>query len=128
MDQIDGPDRRDEEDDLERASENVLGGWPSAQLEDPPDDPPDDPIGSPTLDGDDAAVEEPGPVAPPELAPDDPDEAPATDATDVVAEAAVADVPGVEATGEHAPGDLAVPPGYAVLEGEAGGARRAVGI
>ena len=36
--------------------------------------------------------------------------------------------PLVEATGEHAPGELAVPPGYAVLEGEAHGARRAVGI
>src|SRR5262245_26283771 len=124
MDQIDRPDGRDEQDDLERATENVLGGWPSAQLEDPPDDP----VGSPPFDGDEAAAEEPGPVASPELAPDEPDEAPAEDATDVVGEATVADVPGVEATGEHAPGDLAVPPGYAVLEGEARGARRAVGI
>ena len=29
---------------------------------------------------------------------------------------------------EHAPGELAIPPGYPVLEGEARGARRAVGI
>ena len=29
---------------------------------------------------------------------------------------------------EHAPGELTVPPGYAVLEGEAAGERRAVGI
>jgi 6,7-dimethyl-8-ribityllumazine synthase len=170
MNPSDGPDRRDdEEDDLERASENVLGGWPSARLEDPPEDP----VGSPTLDGDQSAVAEPGPVAPPELAPDEPEEAPAADGTDlvaepgeapaadgadvvaepeeapaadgadvvaepeeapaedgtdVVAEPEDADVPVAEATGEHAPGDLTVPPGYAVLEGEARGARRAVGI
>jgi 6,7-dimethyl-8-ribityllumazine synthase len=29
---------------------------------------------------------------------------------------------------QHAPGDLAIPPGFAVLEGEARGERRAVGI
>ena len=39
MNPSDGPDRRDDEEDLERASENVLGGWPSARLEDPPADP-----------------------------------------------------------------------------------------
>jgi 6,7-dimethyl-8-ribityllumazine synthase len=123
MNPSDGPERRDEQDELERASENVLGGWPNAQLEDPPEDP----VGSPTLDGDESAVAEPGPLAPPELAPDEPEEAP--DAGDMdVAEAEVADVSVAEATGEHAPGDLAVPPGYSVLEGEARGARRAVGI
>ena len=34
----------------------------------------------------------------------------------------------IEHTGEHAPGDLTVPPGYPVLEGDAIGARRAVGV
>ena len=34
----------------------------------------------------------------------------------------------VSATMEHAPGELTVPPGYAVLEGEAAGERRAVGV
>ena len=29
---------------------------------------------------------------------------------------------------EHAPGELTVPPGYSVLEGDAAGERRAVGI
>ena len=54
MNPSDGPERRNEQDDLERASENVLGGWPSAQLEDPPADP----VGPSTLDGDEAAVDE----------------------------------------------------------------------
>ncbi len=34
----------------------------------------------------------------------------------------------VSATTEHAPGELTVPPGYSVLEGEAAGERRAVGV
>jgi 6,7-dimethyl-8-ribityllumazine synthase len=34
----------------------------------------------------------------------------------------------VSATTEHAPGELTVPPGYSVLEGEATGERRAVGV
>ena len=124
MNPSDGPDRRDDEEDLERASENVLGGWPSARLEDPPADP----IQPTTIDGAESAVDEPGPVAPPELAPDETEEAPAVEAADEVAEPEDVDVPLAEAIGEHAPGDLAVPPGYAVLEGEARGARRAVGI
>ena len=71
MNPSDGPEQDDEQrawegDDLERASENVLGGWPSAQLEDPPEGP--DPATA--FDGDDVAVDEPEPVVPPELAPD----------------------------------------------------------
>ena len=134
MNPSDGPDGRDDEqrawegDDLERASENVLGGWPSAQL----DDPPADPAGATAFDGDEVAVEEPSPVAPPELA-QDADE-PSTAVEQPAAEAAPAEEPDevsptlVEATGEHAPGELVVPPGYAVLEGESRGVRRAVGI
>ena len=34
----------------------------------------------------------------------------------------------VSATTEHAPGELTVPPGYSVLEGEPAGERRAVGV
>jgi len=132
MNPSDGPERDDEQrapegDDLERASENVLGGWPRAQLEDPPEDP-----GRATaFDGDDLAVE-PGPVVPPELAPDA-DEPSAAD-EQPAAEVAPAEEPDqvsptlVEATGEHAPGELVVPPGYAVLEGASRGVRRAVGI
>ena len=74
MNPSDGPDRRDEED-LERASENVLGGWPSAQLEDPPADPvPTAPVDGDEPSVDEPSVDEPGPVAPPDLAPDDRDE------------------------------------------------------
>jgi 6,7-dimethyl-8-ribityllumazine synthase len=133
MNPSDGPERDDEQrapegDDLERASENVLGGWPRAQLEDPPEDP-----GRATaFGGDDLAVDEPGPVVPPELAPDA-DEPSAAD-EQPAAEVAPAEEPDevsptlVEATGEHAPGELVVPPGYAVLEGAPRGVRRAVGI
>ena len=45
MNSSEEPDRQGENerawerDDLEQASENVLGGWPSAELEDPPQDP-----------------------------------------------------------------------------------------
>ncbi len=45
MNSSDGPERRGDDgsawegDELERASENVLGAWPSAQLDDPPADP-----------------------------------------------------------------------------------------
>jgi 6,7-dimethyl-8-ribityllumazine synthase len=124
MNQSEGSDRRGDEEDLERASENVLGGWPSARLEDPPEDP----VGSPTLDGDESAAAEPGPAAAPEPAPDEPDETRAADGAEIVVETEDAESPVAEAIGEHAPGDLAVPPGYAVLEGEARGARRAVGI
>jgi 6,7-dimethyl-8-ribityllumazine synthase len=143
MSSTEGPERQGDEergweaDDLERASENVLGPWPSAQLEDPPPDP------RPSGDLDGAA--ELGP--PPDLAPEPdeepvaeeaPDEAAGVDSApaDTVVEdrplveddqdAEVAELP--ETTGEHAPGELAVPPGYPLLEGEARGARRAVGI
>ena len=120
----DAPERRDgEDDDLERASENVFGGWPSARLEDPPEDP----LQPSTADADQTTVDEPGGAASPDLVPDEPEEAFADDA-DAVDAPQVEDVPVAEATGEHAPGDLTVPPGFAVLEGEARGARRAVGI
>jgi 6,7-dimethyl-8-ribityllumazine synthase len=126
MNPSDGPDRQDDDersfeaDDLERASENVLGGWPSAQLEDPPEGP----TRTAALEEEDAGAEplEPAPesedtsaedAAEPQPVPEEPDEG---------------SVSAVETTGEHAPGLLAVPPGYAVLEGEARGARRAVGI
>ena len=124
-----GPERRDDDerafvaDDLERASENVLGSWPSAEL----DDPPADPAPSATLDDE----PEPGPVAPPELSPDSEREEAhePSERDEVEPDEPDVDVPvAVESTGEHAPGELTLPPGYAVLEGEARGARRAVGI
>jgi 6,7-dimethyl-8-ribityllumazine synthase len=125
MNPSDGPDRHDDErglevDDLERASENVLGGWPSAQLEDPPADP----VGAPALEEEDGdVVADAQPVTSPEPGPEPED---AAEPAPEEPEDAVA--PTAETTGEHAPGDLAVPPGYPVLEGEAHGARRAVGV
>ena len=123
MNPSDGPDTRDEQDDLEQASENVLGGWPRAEL----DDPPADPVRPEALDGD-VPAEEPDDVAPIELPSDESEEPLAEDGADAVAAQAAADAPDAGATGEHAPGNLEVPPGYPVLEGEARGARRAVGI
>ncbi|HEY7179383.1 MAG TPA: 6,7-dimethyl-8-ribityllumazine synthase [Gaiella sp.] len=127
MNPSDGPDRHDDEraleaDDLELASENVLGSWPSAQLEDPPEDP----VPAPALEEDADVVADPQPSTSPEAAPEPEGAAePTPEEPEGAEEAGVATA---ETTGEHAPGDLAVPPGYPVLEGEARGARRAVGV
>jgi 6,7-dimethyl-8-ribityllumazine synthase len=123
-DDVRGPDDEGgwgpEEDDLERATENVLDSWPTTRADDP-----------------EAETEEPPPfdtvVEPPPFEP--PDEAPSTEAAPATGdeavveepEQAVAAAPG-ETSAEHAPGELAIPPGYAVLEGEPRGGRRAVGI
>jgi 6,7-dimethyl-8-ribityllumazine synthase len=90
------------EDALDVSSENVLDGWPSSR--DAP------------LTADEASVAgENG-----------------SDAADEVGEpdaSAVALSDHVSATVEHVAGDLVVPPGYSVLEGEpTGGARRSVGV
>ena len=118
-------------DDLERASENVLGGWPSAQLEDPPEDPDRaTAVRRRRRRGRRAWTRSRLPSLPPDAedAPaDDGDDEPATEAV-LVEDPNEVSAPLLEATGEHAPGELAVPPGYAVLEGDARGARRAVGI
>ena len=133
------PDRQgdDEEaawdaDDLERASENVLGAWPSARVEDPPPEA----TQADALDGASAPQPEPerSETSGAEGRVDTlPEEAPGEEAPrEEVSEESKEDVEerdGVhESTGEHAPGELAVPPGYPVLEGEARGGRRAVGI
>jgi 6,7-dimethyl-8-ribityllumazine synthase len=155
MNSSDGPERRGDDgsawegDELERASENVLGAWPSAQLDDPPADParpgsPDDPeLVAPAPpetgaeDGDVGFAEPaPGEPAADGLPRDEPAarEEPMADepegSVSEVEEAVEAgDVVEVgETSAEHAPGDLEVPPGYPVLEGEPRGARRAVGI
>ena len=127
-----GSERRDDDergweaDELERASENVLGGWPSTEL----DDPPEDLAPAATVDG---AQPEQGPASSPELAPATDDEPEAVDEPEAAAEPepgepAADEAGALEMTGEHAPGELSVPPGYAVLEGDARGARRAVGV
>lgn len=87
-------------EDLEAASENVLEGWPVADV-------------APSHGDDDLA---PVPEASEDVAP-----APA------VASVPLADHVS-EASSEHAPGELTIPPGYAVLEGLPVGERRAVGI
>ena len=120
---MDDTDRRDEEraatsapePDLERASENVLGDWPGDANEIPADEPEsEEALGA-------AAPTPPAPVEPepPAEAPDEPvaDETPARTAWEPA-----------EASAEHAPAALVVPPGYPVLEGEPNGRRRAVGI
>jgi 6,7-dimethyl-8-ribityllumazine synthase len=113
----------DEGDELERASENVLEAWPAtpddAQASEPEEPAPFDP------------VVEPPPFEPPdeaeaaEAAPEEGDGAPVVD--EPGPEEEVVPAPS-ETTAEHAPGDLAIPPGYPVLEGEPRGGRRAVGI
>jgi 6,7-dimethyl-8-ribityllumazine synthase len=135
------PDSR--EVDLEEARENVFDGWPSSEhaLEPPPveepardDVPPPEPQPTeihPPLDVDDQVDPEPvADVAEAEVAEAEradverepagvePDDEPAPVA--LVAPEAVAH--------EHAPGELAIPPGYGVLEGEPDGTRRAVAV
>jgi 6,7-dimethyl-8-ribityllumazine synthase len=89
------------DDALDISSENVLDGWPSSR---------DAPL---TTDEENPAAE---------------DESVAVGDPDAADGPAVALSDHVSATIEHIPGDLSVPPGYSVLEGEPTGARRAVGV
>src|SRR5262245_13306228 len=123
MNRMDQGDQRDDErawegdapaDELERASENVLEGWPSS----PPVDGQEDAEAA-AFDELAAPLSEEGGEAP-AGEPDAPEEEPGVDGVVVG--------PAGETSAEHAPGDLVVPPGYPVLEGEPNGARRAVGI
>jgi 6,7-dimethyl-8-ribityllumazine synthase len=86
--------------DLDDARENVFEAWPASQE---------------SVLAADEAVEEPEPAALVPPAAVEPDEA-------------AAGPPLQPEAREHAPGELAVPPGFAVLEGEPRGERRAVGI
>ena len=97
------PAAEEGESGLDASSENVLDGWPEADV---------------TV----AAIEAAAYAAASEAVPGV--DAPEEDLED--APAPLADH--VSATMEHAPGELTVPPGYAVLEGEAAGERRAVGV
>ena len=92
---------------LDASSENVLEGWPAAATAAADVEAAPDAVASERPAEADAAGDASG---------EDPEDAPAS-LTDHVS-----------ATMDHAPGELTVPPGYAVLEGEAAGERRAVGI
>ena len=124
-----------ESDDIEQSSENVLEGWPATSVDEPPEAPAEPesesesesfaPVAEPDVEP------EPEPAAEPDVEPE-PGLEPAAD-REVVEEPsaperplALAEPP--ETSSEHAPGELEIPPGYAVLEGEPRGGRRAVGI
>ncbi len=116
--------------DLDASSENVLDGWPATTAADA-----DDSIDA-DVDLDDELPAATGvEVEPPAATNVDVDAL--GEQSDLVEEEADPDVPTelpvpladhVSATSEHAPGDLTVPPGYSVLEGEPAGERRAVGV
>ena len=129
MGSMDDVERRDEEgsatgaaqaDELERASENVLGDWPAGASEIQADEPDSEEAPDVAEQAEAAPLEpEPAPVVP-----DMPDE-PEPDVDPTPARTAWEPA---EASAEHAPAALVVPPGYPVLEGEPNGRRRAVGI
>lgn len=138
MNRIDEPEGQggrtpaeDPADDLERATENVLEGWPAPRTDDV-DGEPDEGLafasGAEAIAGDDL---EAGSPADPELSEEDGRVAPTAEEDAAVATAPASDGPvetPLETSSEHAPGQLVVPPGYAVLEGAPQGRRRAVGI
>ena len=123
MNRIDDPERSEDEsaweadDDLERASENVLVGWPRTAVDAPPEEdlaPSEVDLPAGRHEPVDAVAPEAEEAAEPDLAPQTPPDG---------------ELPLVaETSSEHAPGDLSIPPGYSVLEGEPRGGRRAVGI
>lgn len=181
-------------DELDQSAENVLEGWPTPVLDDPPADPPERPVDDTVL----VSPDEPGGWSPPSeerripdsyspdvrageghtpaaahhdddarfgavsadeaapegghdpfspssdaLAPGVAEAGPPSEAADEPEAGTDADMPAVElppveaeaseparphVPTEHAPGELEVPPGIPVLEGEPRGERRAVGI
>jgi 6,7-dimethyl-8-ribityllumazine synthase len=131
MNRIDEPEGQGNErtwapeagEDLERASENVLDGWPAG----PPaaeDEEADDLSAEAEDDAVAAADDDVQPDALVEA--DDEDEGVDGVALTAVDEPELGEV--LEVSSEHAPGQLVIPPGYAVLEGQPQGRRRAVGI
>jgi len=102
-----------ESEDIEQASENVLEGWPETSV----DESSEEPAEPASFEPDAGREPAPEPAAEPEVV-DEPS----------APEPPLAPVEPPETSSEHAPGDLEIPPGYAVLEGEPRGGRRAVGI
>jgi 6,7-dimethyl-8-ribityllumazine synthase len=121
--------------DIDDSSENVLSEWQRA--EDEGGDEEDAAWGTAVAQREDAEPEEAQPeeelepqsLAVPGLeteAPAPETEAPAEPAAEEVVDEAAPMT--IELSHEHAAGDLEIPDGYAVLEGEADGGRRAVGV
>jgi 6,7-dimethyl-8-ribityllumazine synthase len=131
----DEPESPPDPADIDEARENVLDGWPASPSS--PDAgpepgraaaPADDPLAGPEplaapadLDSAPAVLDDSLEAAFQTAV--EPEQAPPEPAGEL--ESASASAPDVA---EHAPGLLVVPPGYAVLEGEADGSRRAVGV
>jgi 6,7-dimethyl-8-ribityllumazine synthase len=112
-------------EDLERASENVLDGWPAPSTTGTDaDGEPEEPAQTDEIDVEAAVGAEPEGDALPDAL-DETVVEPVPTAT-AIEEPLHGEV--VETSSEHAPGELIVPPGYAVLEGQPQGRRRAVGI
>ena len=112
--------------DIDDSSENVLSEWQHAEDEPEPED------GAAAWG---TAVTEP--AEPEQLEPQSlavPVEAPALDQVETPEEPAQEELEDegapmtIELSHEHAAGELEIPDGYAVLEGDADGARRAVGV
>jgi len=105
----------------EEASENVLDGWPSSE----------DVSRFAREHVAESAPEPPAAAAEDEIEPDaepEPGDEPVSGAAELDVAPLVDPAPIVHASSEHAPGELRVPPGYSLLEGEPSGARRAVGV
>ena len=126
--------------DIDHSSENVLADWRAAEAVDR--EPASDDDGAAPEEGDAEAEVEEGvwgtAVAEPEVS-DEPEvaepaepiepgpiepEVPEPELPDTGSDEAIV----VELSHEHAAGDLEIPDGYAVLEGDADGTRRAVGV
>jgi len=123
--------------DIDDSSENVLSEWGREEIADGPDpDPELEDAGEPAAWG--TASAEPDEVSEPQsIAVRDvelePDVAEAVDEEPVLETSAEEDASEVapmtiELSHEHAAGELDIPDGYAVLEGEAEGGHRAVGV
>jgi len=131
--------------DIDDSSENVLSEWGRDEVaEDPEDENEDEGVDANEPAAWGAASPEPDEISEPQsIAVRDaqPEPEPATDEPavedeltpepeDATGQADVAEVApmAIELSQEHAAGELEIPDGYAVLEGEADGGRRAVGV
>jgi 6,7-dimethyl-8-ribityllumazine synthase len=119
--------------DIDESSENVLSEWSRRIAADEAEGDADEPVQEDALLDDPARSAEPAPwgTAEARVEPIEEDQA-------IVSEEAEAEPDGaddgeagpivLEPSHEHAVGELEIPDGYAVLEGEAEGSRRAVGL